>query len=139
VSLKTVAPIVRGDQLAQYGRRTGVNMNGILIGTDDPTRLREYYTKLFGKPAWDDSGYFGWQLGTGSVTFGFHDQVKGSNHEPGRVIWNIETSDVKGEFEKLRNAGATVVREPYSDADGAMWIATLADPDNNYFQLTSPM
>jgi predicted enzyme related to lactoylglutathione lyase len=32
------------------------------------------------------------------------------------------------------------VREPYdmSEAPGA-WIATFSDPDDNYFQLTSPM
>ena len=71
---------------------------------------------------------------------GFHDQVKGTNREPGRVIWNIETSDVQGEFEELRKAGATLVREPHKpDPDAPMLIATLSDPDNNYFQLMSPM
>ena len=113
-------------------------MNGILIGTDDPQRLRDYYTKLFGKPNWEDGGYFGWQLGTGSVSIGAHDQVKGKNSAPGRVIWNITTADVKGQFEKLRAAGATVVREPYEPGEG-MWIATFSDPDDNYFQLMSPM
>jgi len=58
------------------------------------------------------------------------------------VIWNIESSDVKGDFDKLKAAGATVVREPYQpDAEGAatMWIATFSDPDDNYFQLMSTM
>jgi predicted enzyme related to lactoylglutathione lyase len=55
-------------------------------------------------------------------------------------MWNLETSDVEGEFERLRAAGATVVREPYSpDGSSEMRIATLADPDENYFQLMSPM
>ena len=43
----------------------------------------------------------------------------------------------------MKAAGAIVVREPYEfDADGQVStasIATLADPDGNYFQLTSPM
>ncbi len=119
-----------------------LNMNGILIGTEDPERLRDYYTKLFGKPNWDEGGYFGWQLGSGAVTVGPHDQVKGKNNAPGRVIWNMETSDVKGQFEELKAAGATVVREPYTMGDDngqQMWIATFSDPDNNYFQLMSPM
>jgi predicted enzyme related to lactoylglutathione lyase len=30
-----------------------------------------------------------------------------------------------------------VIREPYAIGDG--WIATLADPDGNYFQLITPM
>lgn len=120
-----------------------LNMNGILIGTENPERLREYYTKLFGKPGWDEGGYFGWQLGSGGVTVGPHDQVKGKNNAPGRVIWNMEASDVKGQFQELKAAGATVVREPYTMGDGSdgqqMWIATFSDPDNNYFQLMSPM
>jgi predicted enzyme related to lactoylglutathione lyase len=121
-----------------------VDISGILIGTENPQRLRDYYTKLFGKPGWDDGGYFGWQIGSGSVTVGPHDQVKGKNPTPGRVIWNISTADVKGQFEKLRAAGATVVREPYqmggTPADSReMSIATFSDPDGNYFQLISPM
>ena len=56
------------------------------------------------------------------------------------MIWNLESSDVKGEFEKLKTAGATVVREPYKmGGEGEFWISTFADPDNNYFQLMSPM
>ncbi len=117
-----------------------MDLNGILIGTENPQRLRDYYTKLFGKPTWDEGGFFGWQIGSGSVTFGMHDQVKGKNSDPGRVIWNIQTSDVKGQFEKLRAAGATVVRGPYHPGEAPeMWITTFSDPDNNYFQLMSPM
>ncbi|TMD60049.1 MAG: hypothetical protein E6I87_07820 [Chloroflexi bacterium] len=117
-----------------------MNLNGLLIGSENPERLKEYYTRLFGKPTWEDNVYFGWQLGSGSLAIGPHDQVKGKNKEPGRVIWNFETPDVKSEFEKLRTAGATVVREPYRpDEAQEMWITTFSDPDNNYFQLMSPM
>ena len=117
-----------------------MNLNSILIGSAEPQRLSEYYTKLFGAPGWDEGGYTGWQIGNGGITVGPHDQVKGKNAEPGRVIWNIETADVKGDFDRLRSAGATVVREPYRpDQDQEMWIATLADSDDNYFQLVSPM
>ena len=79
-------------------------------------------------------------IGNGGITVGPHSEVKGSNKEPGRLIFNIESLDVKGDFERLKAAGATVVAEPYSfeQAPGA-WIATLADPDGNYFQLVSPM
>jgi predicted enzyme related to lactoylglutathione lyase len=117
-----------------------MNLNSILIGTEDPRPLVEYYTKLFGEPGWDEGGFTGWQIGTGGITVGLHDQVKGKNTQPGRVIWNIESSDVKGDFERLKAAGATVVREPYGlgeETEGS--IATFADPDDNYFQLISPM
>ena len=118
-----------------------MNFNSILIGSEDPKRLTDYYSRLFGAPIFDQGGYTGWQLGSGFVTVGPHSDVTGTNPQPGRLIWNIETADVKAEFERLVGAGATVVREPYSMGEDEMpgFIATLADPDGNYFQLASPM
>jgi predicted enzyme related to lactoylglutathione lyase len=117
-----------------------MNLNSILIGSEDPKRLADFYTKLFGKPVWDEGGYTGWQLGSGFVTVGPHDEVKGRNGQPGRLIWNIESPDVKADFERLKAAGAKVIREPYSMDEGPEGlIATFADPDDNYFQLMSPM
>jgi predicted enzyme related to lactoylglutathione lyase len=118
-----------------------VNFNSILIGSADPQRLVDYYTKLFGAPTFADGGYSGWRIGSGFFTIGAHDQVTGKNPQPGRLIWNIETADVKGEFERLKAVGAIVIREPYGFEEGDLEasIATLADPDDNYFQLMSPM
>jgi predicted enzyme related to lactoylglutathione lyase len=117
-----------------------MNFNSILIGSADPEALVDYYTKLFGKPGFQDGGYSGWQIGSGYLTVGPHSEVHGKNAQPGRLLWNIETPDVRGEFAKLEAAGAIVIRAPYEfeGAPGSA-IATLADPDNNYFQLTSPM
>ena len=118
-----------------------MNFNSILIGSEDPKRLADFYTRLFGKPSWDQGGYTGWVIGSGSVTVGPHDQVKGRNTAPGRLIWNIESSDVRGDFERFKGAGATVIADPYTmegDETGSL-IATLADPDDNYFQLATPM
>ena len=117
-----------------------MNLNSILIGSEQPEVLAAFYTKLFGEPAWNEGGYVGWQLGNGGVTVSPHDQVKGKNQQPGRVIWNVETSDVKGDFDRFVAAGATVVQEPYRpDDEQDMWVATFSDPDDNYFQLVSPM
>jgi len=119
-----------------------MNLNSILIGSEDPQRLADYYTRLFGEPTWSDGGYIGWMIGSGALTIGPHDQVTGKNAHPGRIIWNIESADVKGDFDRFKAAGATVVRDPYNPggpADEAGLIATLADPDDNYFQLMSPM
>ncbi|HEX6580096.1 MAG TPA: VOC family protein [Actinomycetota bacterium] len=116
-----------------------MNFNSVLIGSENPQQLAEYYTKLFGEPTWNEGGYIGWMIGSGAVTIGPHDQVKGKNAEPGRVIWNVETAEVKSEFDRFVAAGATVVQEysPGEEMDGL--IATFADPDGNYFQLMSPM
>jgi predicted enzyme related to lactoylglutathione lyase len=117
-----------------------MNLNGILIGSEDPARLTAYYTKVFGKPRWEQGVYTGWQLGSGWLIIGPHDEVRGANAHPGRLIWNLECGDVRADFDRLEAAGATVVRAPYDpgDTEDAL-IATLSDPDDNYFQLVSPM
>ena len=117
-----------------------MDFNNILIGSEDPQRLVDYYTKLFGAPTMSDGGYTGWQLGSGFVAIGPHDQVKGKNTHPGRIIWNITSDDVQGDFDRFKAAGAIVIAEPYSfeGAPGSS-IATFADPDDNYFQLTTAM
>jgi predicted enzyme related to lactoylglutathione lyase len=117
-----------------------MNFNSILIGSENPDALVEYYTRLFGEPAMADGGYTGWLIGSGFVSVGAHSEVKGRSTHPGRIIWNIETPNVKGEFERMKAAGAIVVAEPYSfEGYPDSWIATLADPDDNYFQLMTPM
>jgi predicted enzyme related to lactoylglutathione lyase len=117
-----------------------MNFNSILVGTEDAERLSAYYTKLFGEPTWNDGGYTTWMIGSGAVSIGPHSEVHGKNAHPGRLIFNIESPDVQADFDRLKAAGAIVVREPYTfeEAPGS-WIATLADPDDNYFQLMSPM
>ena len=117
-----------------------MQFNNILIGSDDPDRLVDYYRKVLGEPTLVEGGYSGWQLGSGMGSIGPHSEVHGKNPQPGRLIWNIETPDVQGEFERMKAAGAIVIKEPYTfDEAPGYWIATLADPDDNYFQLTSPM
>ena len=122
-----------------------MNFNNILIGSEDPQRLADYYTKLFGKPTMEEGGYWGWQIGAGFIAVGPHSEVHGKNTQPGRIIWNIETDDVQGDFDRMKAAGAIVVAEPYAFEPGddaaisTTAIATLADPDGNYFQLMSPI
>jgi predicted enzyme related to lactoylglutathione lyase len=118
-----------------------MDFNSILIGSEDPQRLVDFYSTAFGEPGWSEGGYTGWQIGSGNLMVGPHDQVKGKNAQPGRLIWNLQTPDVKAEFDRLVAAGATVVQEPYNPAgdDSETLICTFADPDDNYFQLATPM
>ena len=117
-----------------------MDFNSILIGSEDPKRLVDYYTKVIGEPTFAGEGEFaGWQIGSGFLTIGPHSEVKGRNPSPGRIIWNIVTTDVQGDFDRMKAAGAIVVKEPYEfeQAPGSS-IATFEDPDGNYFQLMSP-
>jgi predicted enzyme related to lactoylglutathione lyase len=121
------------------GYAFGMNFNNILIGSDNAPRLVEYYTKILGEPGFKDDSYTGWQIGSGSISIGPHSEVHGKNSAPGRIILNFESDDVMGDFTRMKDAGAIVIREPYSfDQFPDYWIATLADPDDNYFQLMTP-
>jgi predicted enzyme related to lactoylglutathione lyase len=125
----------------QTGQEAAMDFNNILIGSEDPQKLADYYTKLLGEPAMSGDGYTGWAIGRGFVAVGPHSEVHGRNTTPGRFIWNITTEDVKGDFERFKAAGAVVVAEPYSIEMEGMppaWIATFEDPDGNYFQLQTP-
>jgi len=118
-----------------------LSLTTIMINSERPEELSAFYTKVLGEPGWSDGGYVGWQAGAGMLMIGPHSEVKGSNEMPGRIIVNFETPDVEAEFRRLKDLGVTVQQEPYqpSEAGGDMWLATLADPDGNFFQLASPM
>lgn len=117
-----------------------LDLNSLLIGSEDPDALSEFYTTVLGKPTWDQDGFRGWQVGSSWLMVGPHSEVKGKNEMPGRIIFNFETPDVKGEFARIEGLGVTVKQEPYNPGGGAdMLMATFEDPDGNYFQLASPM
>ena len=117
-----------------------LDFNSILVFSKDPKKLADFYKQVFQKdPDWSEGGYYGFMAGKGFITFGPHDKVQGKNANPERIMFNFETKDVKGEFERIKKLGAAVVAEPYNPAeDPKMMIATFADPDNNYFQLVTP-
>ncbi len=118
-----------------------LNLNSIMIGTDDLNKMGEFYTKLFDKePDMKDETYWGWQVGSCFLTIGEHSEVKGESKEPQRILLNIESKEVKEEFERIKDIpGLRIIKEPY-EMEGweGGWIATLADPDGNYFQLMTP-
>ena len=117
-------------------------LNSVQLGSEDPKALSEFYAEVLGPPTWEDAGYTGWELGGAGLMIGPHSGVKGRSEMPGRVMWNLETPDVKAEFERVKGLGATVVQEPYQPGGGGeveFWLATFEDADGNYFQLASPM
>ncbi len=118
-----------------------LNFGSVLIFSENPKRLADFYKKILQKdPDWSEGGYYGFKAGNGVIVVGPHDKVHGRNANPERVLFNFEIKDVKGEFERIRKLGAAVVAEPYNPDDEAkMTIATFSDPDNNYFQLVTPM
>ena len=118
-----------------------LNLNSIMLGSADPQTLAAFYEKVLQKkPDMVEDGWYGFSAGSCFISIGAHDKVKGKSTSPERMMFNFETTDVKGEFKRLKDLGATVVAEPYSMGEGenVAWIATMADPDGNYFQLVTP-
>ena len=119
-----------------------LNLNNIMLGSEEPKKLADFYTKVLGAPDpdWSDeaNGWFGFQAGDASLAIETHSDVRGKSQQPGRVMLNFSTPDVNGEFERIKAIGAEVVAEPYEPGGGGMLLCTFADPDGNYFQLATP-
>ena len=117
-----------------------LNFNSIMIFSEKPDALTAFYSKVFDKkPDWEGGGYSGFQVGTGWVGFGPHSEVHGESKDPKRIMISLETSDVEGEFERIKSIGAHVIAEPYHPGgEDEGQIATFADPDGNFFQLMTP-
>lgn len=117
-----------------------LNLTSVMVGTRRLDDLAAFYEQVIGKPA-DmvdrEQGFCGWQVGNAYFSVLAHSGMQGNAKDPGRILFNFETAQVKEEFERIKAIGAAVIREPYAIGEG--WIATLADPDGNYFQLTTPM
>lgn len=109
-----------------------------MIGSMQPKVLAKFYEAVCEKPAdMVEGDWHGWSVGNTFISVGEHSEAKGKSKNPERVIFNFETKEVKKEFERIKKInGAEVVKEPYEM--GGAWIATLADPDGNYFQLMTP-
>lgn len=116
-----------------------LNFNSILLFSENPKKLSDFYGKVLDKkPDMEDGGYVGFSAGGCFLNIGPHDKVKGKSSNPERVMFNFETDDVKGEFARIEKLGAKVIAKPYQMGEWDGWIATLADPDGNYFQLMTP-
>jgi predicted enzyme related to lactoylglutathione lyase len=127
------------DQTQNPTAQSTLNFNSVMIGTEQPQALVVFYEKLFRRPAdWQDGGYAGWKVGDGFLTIGEHSEIHGQAKEPARILLNFESSDVQGEFARLKGLGVRVIKEPYTMDGEEGWISTLADPDGNYVQLNTP-
>jgi predicted enzyme related to lactoylglutathione lyase len=118
-----------------------VTLNSLLLSSETPKKLVDFYRKVLARePKWQEGEYSGFEAGASALVIGPHSEVHGQNKNPERIMFNFETSDVKSEFERMKGLGAKVIAQPYHLGDDQDFlIATLADPDGNYFQLVSPM
>lgn len=117
-----------------------MKFNTVMINSENPGKLVEFYDQVLGKSEWSQGGFTGWKSGDCYVLVGPHSDVKGMSKEPARIMINFETDDVQAEFNRIKGLGAKVISEPeHPGGEPSMTMACLADPDGNYFQLASPM
>ena len=111
-----------------------------MISSENPKELGEFYGKVLqAKPQMEEGGFVGYLAGGSYLSIGPHDKVHGTSNNPERIIFFFESDDVQKDFDRIKDIpGATVIKEPYNPGDDEMMLATLADPDGNYFQLASP-
>jgi predicted enzyme related to lactoylglutathione lyase len=119
--------------------RRNMKISGVMIGASDVHELAAFYTKVLGPSSFHDGDWYFWHNG-GSIMIGPHSEVHGKNEHPQRMMIMLEVDDVKATFDELKGIGADAVAEPYRPQEGEenFWLATLADPEGNYFQLASP-
>ena len=102
-----------------------LNFNSILVFSENPEELATFYEKVFDKkPEMKMEGYTGFQVGVGWITIGPHDKVKGKSNNPERIMFNLETEDVKGEFNRIKELGAEVIADPYGDEEKPMEVTS---------------
>ena len=119
-----------------------LKLNSVMLGSADPQALADFYQKVLEQePNFQDGEWFGFDTGGCSLTIAPHDKVSGHALQPERIILNIETTEVKSEFARIKALNVEVIGEPYGmDSSEAVsgLIATFADREGIYFQLMTP-
>lgn len=115
-------------------------VDSVLISSENPKALADFYKNTVGLNQTDEFEYgekgeagFMFKVGRSGLTILPHDQVKGKNPNPARIMLNIEVDDEEAEVKRLKDAGVKVVADIYH-VEGYGYIATFEDPDGNYFQ-----
>lgn len=116
-------------------------LDGVLISSENPKALADFYKDKVGLKFEDEFEYgekgeagFMFKVGSIGLTILPHDQVKGKNSNPARIMLNIEVDDEEAEVKRLKDGGIKCVAEIYH-VEGYGYIATFEDVDGNYFQL----
>ena len=110
------------------------------INSDQPQKLVDFYQQVFNtEPEWSSEDGGGFMVNNFRLEILRHSEVSGKNNDAARLFFDILVEDVTAELDRMVGLGAEVVQVPYnfSTEDMELTIATLSDPDGNYFQLVS--
>lgn len=117
------------------------SIEGILIGSSNAQKLADFYENVVGLKLAQEMEIgekgekaFAFQISNGpGLVIMDHSEVKGTNSQGGRMMFNLEVDNIEEEVEKLKNRGAKIVQDIYHIQDYGL-VATIADSEGNYFQ-----
>lgn len=108
---------------------------GIIIWTENLGNLLEFYELLLNSKVHklkNTSAYFIYN--DFRIYISEHSEVYGNSKDPNRMIINLETENIEGEYERLKNFGVNFIRIPSVENWGGK-VATFEDPDKNRINL----
>ncbi|MBI2031994.1 MAG: VOC family protein [Candidatus Levybacteria bacterium] len=119
-----------------------LGLETILIGSPDAKKLGKFYKdtlklKVIEEMEFGENNEYGigFDLKNNvSLYIIDHSKVKGKSVSPDRVMFNLEVDDIEKELKRLKKEKVKIVADIYHVENYGL-IATLADPDGNYFQL----
>lgn len=114
-----------------------MKLNSVILFSENPKKLIEFYKKVLNlEPDWTNGEYSDFKTGSTYFEIGPHDKIHGKNINPERILLIFHVTDVNSEFNRIKLAGAVIIKEPYIPSeDPRLTIATFSDPDGNFFQI----
>jgi predicted enzyme related to lactoylglutathione lyase len=111
---------------------------GTSIWSEDLHNLLPFYRDVLGlKVIHESTGFVVLgeaQADAATLGLGTHSEVHGRNADPARHMIGLESDDLIGDWERLKDAGVEFIEDP-TEYGGDMSIATLKDPEGNLVQL----
>ena len=108
---------------------------GVIIWTDNVTRLKEFYENILGlSPHSIKPNFVSYKWNDIKFSIGKHASVEGNSVDRYRIMINFNVEDIKHTTQNLKEHGVNFIREPEHEHWGGQ-VATLEDPDQNIIQL----
>jgi catechol 2,3-dioxygenase-like lactoylglutathione lyase family enzyme len=106
--------------------------HSMLLGSANPGRLLEWYSRAFETEADVENGILAFSTGF-TIKVEGRDDVAATTPEPGRHIVNVHVTDARAAEKHLDALGVTWLVQPEEREPGI--FGTLVDPDGNYVQI----
>ena len=113
-----------------------MKINNFLVNitSEDPERLKAFYSDVVGLQKNPDMGDDAFHAGGATLAIDGHSETKGSAREPQRVLIDFMVDDLASEQARLEAAGVKFLRTAGREWWGGI-ISTFQDPDGNYCQI----